>query len=87
MNVPTKFLVGLFGVGLLLLVFYPLFPYYDVLHIKLAIILLLAIAVKLVFSVFILPVYKKARETATGAGMVLISLSLIVLALLNFLTN
>ena len=87
MNLPTKGLVGLFVIGLLLLVFYPLFPYYDILHIKLAIILLLAIAVKLVFSVFILPVYKKARETATGAGMVLISLSLIVLALLNFLTN
>lgn len=30
-------------------------------------------------------IYKKARETATGAGMVFISMSVLIAAILNFL--
>ena len=53
--------------------------------IKLAIVMLLAIVIKTVFFEYVdfYQVYKKARETATGAGMLFIGISLIISALIS----
>lgn len=32
-------------------------------------------------------VYKKAKETATGAGMLVVSFSIVILAILNFISR
>lgn len=85
MNLIKKYLpILVILIAIMLLVY--LIPYTSLIKLYiLSIVIFILYLIKLLFFdyVSLSLIYKKAKETATGAGMILISISIIIFAILN----